>query len=121
MGSTPTPGTNLWLHAAATIGVAAIVFRKSTTQKLESLSDEITHLRESLRVADEQLAHFVDEAEDARLRSLVSDSSQAVRESRSAASTVTAYKRDRERTASKLVALEQKQDKLLEVLFEENG
>ena len=53
-------------------------------RRLIEIGDRLKALRDELAIADEQLAHLADEAEDARLRSLVSETPLAEREHRSA-------------------------------------
>ncbi len=90
--------------------------RVKIERKLRTLSQELVTLRDELRVIDEQLQHFVDEAEDARLRSLVSETPLAAREHREAAKTVDGMRKDREATVKRLVQLEKRQDDLLDEL-----
>jgi hypothetical protein len=90
--------------------------RASIERKLIAVSDEIGTIRTSLGVIDEQLAHFVDAADDARLRSLVSETPLAAGEHREAAKTVVGLRRDREAHMKKLAKLEAKQDALLDQL-----
>jgi len=80
------------------------------------VSNQLVELRNELRVIDEQLLHFSDEADDARLRSLVSETPLAGREHRDANRTVTALKKDRSVKVERLVKLEEKQDSLLDEL-----
>lgn len=90
--------------------------RSSIERKLSSVSEELVHLRQELSVLDEQLRHFVDEADEARLRSLVSETPADVREHREAAKAVAGIRRDREARMKQLAKLETKQDALLDEL-----
>ncbi len=54
--------------------------RASIERRLTDLSKELAAAREELRVLDEQIAHFADSADDARLRALVSETPLAGRE-----------------------------------------
>ena len=90
--------------------------RASIERKLTAVSDELRILRGELTVLDEQLQHFVDEADDARLRSLVSETPLAAGEHREAAKAVAGIRRDREARMKKLAKLETKQDDLLDEL-----
>ncbi len=90
--------------------------RASIERKLTAVSDELRILRSELTVLDEQLQHFVDEADDARLRSLVSETPLAAGEHREAAKAVAGIRRDREARMKKLAKLETKQDDLLDEL-----
>ncbi len=111
MGSNPTPGTTI-------AGGARRLSRAGIERKLADVSTEAKSIREELRVLDEQLAHFVDSADDARLRSMVSETPQADHEHREASKTVAALRRDRDRWSERLVELEAKQDQLLDQLME---
>lgn len=90
--------------------------RASIERKLTDLSTELQGLRSALAVTDEQLQHFVDEADDARLRSLISETPLAASEHREAAKAVAAMRRDREATVKRMMKLESKQDALLDQL-----
>lgn len=90
--------------------------RASIERKLTDLSLELQKLAGELTVIDEQLQHFVDAADDARLRSLVSETPLAASEHREAAKTVSAMRRDREATLKRIAKLENKQDALLDQL-----
>lgn len=92
--------------------------RASIERKLAAVSDELRLLRSELTVIDEQLQHFVDEADDARLRSLVSETPLAASEHREAAKAVAGIRRDREARMKKLAKLESKQDALLDQLMQ---
>jgi hypothetical protein len=90
--------------------------RASIERKLTHLSDELRAARDELKVVDEQLQHFVDEADDARLRSLISETPLAVSEHRDAAKTVAALRRDRDARLKRVAKLELRQDALLDQL-----
>lgn len=94
------------------------MFRSSIEKKLVALSRELKVLRVELGVVEEQLIQVSDEAEGSRLRSLVSETPQAVHEEREAAKAVAAVRRDREAKLRRLRRLEQKQDDLLDRLTE---
>ncbi|MGH1491856.1 MAG: hypothetical protein ACRBK7_21110 [Acidimicrobiales bacterium] len=67
---------------------------------------------------EEQLIQVSDEAEDSRLRSLVSETPLAAEEQRETAKAVAAIKRDREGKLKRMQKLERKQDDLLDRLTE---
>ncbi len=90
--------------------------RNSIEKKLIALSAEIVALKQELRVVEEQLAHFEDEAEDARLRALVSETPQADKIHRDASATVSAFRRDQNHKLEKIKKLERRQDELLDQL-----
>ncbi|MEM9891723.1 MAG: hypothetical protein AAF962_12730 [Actinomycetota bacterium] len=90
--------------------------RATIERKLKTLSEELVALRSELRVIDEQLQHFIDEADDARLRSMVSETPLAAQEHREATKTVRGMQRDREVKVKRMAKLEAKQDSLLDDL-----
>jgi cell division septum initiation protein DivIVA len=90
--------------------------RASIERKLTDLTSELRVLRQELHVIDEQLQHFVDAADDARLRSLISETPLAANEHREAAKAVAGVRRDREAMMKRLTKLETKQDVLLDQL-----
>lgn len=94
------------------------MFRSSIEQKLTATSRELRTLREELNVIEEQLIQVSDEAEDSRLRSLVSETPLAAEEQRETAKAVAAIKRDREGKLKRMQKLERKQDDLLDRLTE---
>ena len=75
-------------------------------------------LRAELAVAEEQLDQLSAEADDARLRSLVSETPLAEREHREAAKHADAMGRHRSEVISDLQRLELQQDELLDRLNE---
>lgn len=90
------------------------MFRPSIEKKLSSVSAEMRKLRNDLRVIDEQLLQVSDEAEDSRLRSLVSETPLAAAEHRDAAKAVGALRRNRESMLARMEKLEALQDELLD-------
>lgn len=92
------------------------MFQSSIERRLRNVSQQIVDLRNELCVIDEQLLHFADEADDARLRAMVSETPLAGREHRDASRTVTALQRDRSVKQDRLTNLETKQDELLDEL-----
>jgi uncharacterized protein (DUF3084 family) len=94
------------------------MFRSSIEKKLMAISRELRTLRDELGVLDEQLIQVSDEAEDSRLRALVSETPLAAHEQRESAKAAAAVKRDREGKLKRLQRLERKQDDLLDRLTE---
>jgi hypothetical protein len=92
------------------------VSRSLVERRLTEVSDRLKHLREELRVADEQLAHFADEADDARIRALVSETPLAEQEHREAQKHADAMRRHRAEVIAELESLERTQDELLDRL-----
>lgn len=73
-------------------------------------------LRQELAIADEQLAHFADLADDSRIRSLVSETPLADQEHRDAERTSSAMARHRAELVERIDRLEREQDDLLDRL-----
>ena len=94
------------------------MFRSSIEQKLTLISTELKTLREELAVAEEQLIQVSDEAEDCRLRALVSETPLAAEEQRETTKAAAAVKRGRDAKLKRLQKLEKKQDDLLDQLIE---
>jgi hypothetical protein len=90
--------------------------RASIERRLTDITAELRAARDELQVVDEQLQHFTDEADGARLRSLVSETPLSEHEHREAAKAVTALRRDREARLKRMAKLESKQDALLDQL-----
>jgi hypothetical protein len=67
-----------------------------------------------LAVADEQLAHFADLADDSRIRSLVSETPVADEDHRQAERTSSAMARHRAELVERIARLEAEQDDLLD-------
>ncbi len=95
--------------------------RGSIERRLIDVSNEIKRTEQELAVIDEQLAHFAESADDARVRALVSETPLAAKEHREAVKTVTALSRDRESWALRLRKLEERQNGLLDEMLEEQA
>ena len=80
------------------------------------MSAQLRSLRDDLQVTDEQLIRLVDEAEDARLRALVSETPLAEKEHRAAGRHAERLRKHRDKVSAKLAALEVEQDELLDRL-----
>ncbi len=83
-------------------------------RRLTEVADRLKQLRDDLRVADEQLSHFANEEDDARLRSLVSETPLAGREHRDAQRHADAMRRHRQALIDEIATLEAQQDHLLD-------
>ena len=92
--------------------------RSAIERKLAQVGNELQIVREQLRVIDEQMAHFSDEAEDLRLRALVSETPLAAREHKNAARTVSGVQKDKDSKLARRKKLEESQDQLLDRLNE---
>ena len=90
------------------------MFRPSIEKRLSSVSDELRRLREDLKILDEQLLQVSDEAEDSRLRAMVSETPLAAAEHRDAAKAVGALRRNRDSMMKRVQKLEALQDELLD-------
>ena len=80
------------------------------------LTKRLAQLRADLAVADEQLAHFSDDTDDARLRALVSETPLADAEHREAARHSDAMARHRADLLESIERIEAEQDELLDKL-----
>ena len=90
--------------------------RGQVERRLRSVSEQLRSLRDDLRVTDEQLIRLVDEADDARLRALVSETPLAEKEHRAAGRHADRLRTHRDKVVAKLSALEAEQDELLDRL-----
>ena len=89
---------------------------KMVEQRLIEGSGRMKRLHEELHVANEQLEHFVHEAEDERVRALVSETPAAEREHREATKHAVAMRRHRDEIHAEIARLEQSQNDLLDQL-----
>jgi hypothetical protein len=92
--------------------------RSTIERRLTEVGDRLKVLRRELVVADEQLHHFADEADDARLRALASETPLAQQEHRAAQKHADAMERHRREVQSEIEALERTQDELLDRFME---
>lgn len=90
--------------------------RDLTERRLRRVSEQLTALRRELAELDEQLAHMAAIADDARLRSLVSETPLAEREHKEAQRHADALASQREAVQLDLIRLEAAQDELLDQL-----
>lgn len=96
----------------------AAMTRATLERRLTDIGVQLRGLRRDLAVANEQLDHFADEANDARIRSLVSETPIAEREHRVAARHFEAMERHRNEVMADIGRLELQQDELLDRLNE---
>jgi hypothetical protein len=87
-------------------------------RRLIDVSDRLKRLRAELAVADEQCAFFEAEAEDARLRALVSETPLAEAEAHEVRRHADAQGRQRDALRRSVVELEREQDNLLDRMSE---
>lgn len=92
--------------------------RSLVERRLSEVAARLVAVRRELEVADEQLGHLEEEAEDARLRALVSETPIAERDHREAQRHADAMRRHRSEVAEELTRLERSQDELLDRLLE---
>ncbi len=86
-------------------------------RRLVDVADRMKTVSRELAVAEEQLAHFVDDADEARLRALVSETPMAERDHREAQRHAEAMRRHRDVLTGELRQLETSQDELLDRLL----
>ena len=87
-------------------------------RRLSDVAGRLHTLREELRVIDEQFVQLSDEADDTRLRSLMSETPLAEREFRDAQRHADARFRRRAEVVETIERLEARQDELLDALNE---
>lgn len=93
--------------------------RSLVERRLAEVGARLKQLRDELSVSDEQLGHLVEAADDARLRSLVSETPLADREHQDAQRHADAMHRHRAEVLDQISRLEQTQDELLDRLMAE--
>jgi hypothetical protein len=86
-------------------------------RRLTETSDRLRDARRELDIVEEQLAHLADVADEARLRSLVSETPLATHEHREAARHAEAMDRHRVVVVAEIEQLERAQDELLDRLI----
>ncbi len=87
-------------------------------RKLREIGGRLGRLRADLAVAEEQLAHFADQADDARVRALVSETAISERDHAGAQRHVAAMERHRSDVLAEIRRLEASQDELLDRMTE---
>ena len=85
-------------------------------RRLRGVASRLKELRGDLRVADEQLAHLDDIADDARIRAMVSETPLSDQDHREAEKHADAMRRHREALQADIAKLEVTQDELLDQL-----
>jgi regulator of replication initiation timing len=90
--------------------------RSVIERKLTEVGARLEELRRELVVSEQQLVQLVDEADDARLRALITENRLAEKESRNAQKHAEAMTRHRAKVKSEITQLEQTQDDLLDRL-----
>lgn len=93
--------------------------RSLLERRLSEVADRLRELRQELLVSDEQLAQLAEQADDARLRALVSETPIAEQEHREAQRHAEAMSRHRADVQAEIDRLERSQDDLLDRLSAE--
>jgi hypothetical protein len=88
-------------------------------RKLVEVGERLKQLRSELTVTDEQMLHFAEAADDARLRALVSETPLADRDHHEAQRHADAMEKHRAEVLSTIDQLERRQDELLDRLTAE--
>ena len=94
--------------------------RSLVERRLSEVATRLKTLRGELAVSDEQLVQLAAEADDARLRALVSETPLAGREHQDAQRHADAMQRHRAEVLEDIAKLEQTQDELLDRLLAES-
>ena len=84
------------------------------TRQLRQVGARLTSLRAELRVLDEQAMYLADDAADAELRAIVSESGRDAYHAREAGGHASAMARSRAKIAAEISRLERRQDELLD-------
>ena len=83
-------------------------------RQLKEVGKRISRYEDELSIADEQLNHLQSEAEDARMKSLVSETAIADQERRGVDQQVESMTRHHQHLVTEIKNLEERQDQLLE-------
>ena len=86
-------------------------------RKLRENGEELRRAREDLRIAVEQLEHLQADADEARLRSMVSETPLAETEHREAARHAEKMKKHHDSLVARIAELEVRQDHLLDQML----
>ena len=98
---------------------SAFVKRSMMERKLIEMAEEIKRLGADLRVSAEQLEHLDAEAEEARIRSLVSETPLSEQEFREASRHAEAMRKHHDDVQRRIADLEGRQNELLDRMFGE--
>ena len=90
-------------------------------RRLRDVSERMKQVGRELSVVDEQLAHLVDDADEARLRALVSETPLAGQDHREAQRHADAMRRHRDALVAELAELDHTQNDLLDRLVATYG
>ena len=89
-------------------------------KKLADTSLRLRQLQEELKIAEEQLVHFSDEADEARLRSLVSETPLADQKHREANKHAESMRKHKYMFQTEIERVEALQDELLDQMDSKN-
>ena len=90
--------------------------KRQVERRLRDVSGRLRSLREDLQITEEHLTQLIDEADDARLRALVSETPLAEKEHRQASRHAEALRNHRDDVVARIGSLEAEQDALLDRL-----
>lgn len=90
-------------------------------KKLADTALRLRQLREELKVAEEQFTHFSDEADEARLRSLVSETPLADQKHREANKHAESMRKHKNMLQNEIERVEALQNELLDQMDSKNG
>ncbi len=91
----------------------SLVEQKAVQKRLMEVHERLVRARQELAIVEEQLAVFADSADDARIRSLVSETPLANHDWSEAQRHADAYRRGRDLALAHVSELERTQDELL--------
>ena len=97
-----------------------LMFRKSLEKRLLEISRRIKKEKEDLLVAEEQLISLIDDADEARIRSLVSETAISDNDRRDSARQSENMEKYCQKIRTEIQRLEEIQDGLLDKLNTEN-
>jgi len=97
-----------------------MMFRKSIEKRLLEISSRIKKEKEDLLVAEEQLTSLINDADEARIRSLVSETAFSDNERRGSARQAENMENYCQKILNEIYRLEEMQDELLDKFKLEN-
>ncbi|MGQ0616442.1 MAG: hypothetical protein ACT4PW_05550 [Acidimicrobiia bacterium] len=100
---------------------AAMTSRSLLERRLAEVGARLKQLASELTVTDDQLAQLAEQADEARLRALVSETPLAARDHADAQKHADAMQRHRAEVVAAMAQLERRQDDLLDRLMAEIG
>ena len=116
----PGGAASVWLTRACPTRQVPYTRRVGRTlieRRLRDVSERMKQVGRELSVVEEQLAHLVDEADEARIRALVSETPLAGHDHHEAQRHADAMSRHRDSLVAELAELDQTQNELLDRLM----